>query len=502
MNQHETKKAGGVLGMNKTTRLGSWTMAMILILLAVLVVINLLVGALPRSLTRFDTTADRRYTLSATSENFLKSIDRDVNLIVVSQGGTITATLENFLDRYTAANSRIRVKIVDPLADPTALDRYSEIVSTGRYIIVESDLRYYTVDTLEMETVYLEDLGMSIDLYTYEEIMEDDSLVSAYYQYYGVDMTNATQYFNGEQQITSAIEYVVCEDMPHLYVLSGAGGNELSATLSELMDSCLLPCESLALEVGDSIPESASCVIVQAPSYDLTTSTADALIEYLERGGSMILLTTPDQTDMPNLMRVAKTFGVYPTTGGVLHEGNANKYIGADTVLKPTVNANHELTYTAYSNNMAMVMPSAHGILSEETLPDGVSVTELFNATDAYTVTSDGSETDWGKVATGIFAENSETGARLLWFASADAFSDTSASTYGNGSFYYFAMGAGAMNDKYTSALTAIEAMETVESRLTVSEFSYRALGIVMSLVIPIGLLSCGIVVWVRRRKA
>ena len=106
MNQNETKKTGGILGINKATKLGSWTMAMTLILLAVLIVINLLVGALPRSITRLDTTPNNRYTLSATSEKFLRGIDRDVNLVVIAAQGAVTPTMENFLDRYTACNSR------------------------------------------------------------------------------------------------------------------------------------------------------------------------------------------------------------------------------------------------------------------------------------------------------------------------------------------------------------------------------------------------------------
>ena len=52
MNQNDKKIKGGTLfGMTRTARVGSWTMAMTLIVLAVLIVINLLVGALPGSLT-------------------------------------------------------------------------------------------------------------------------------------------------------------------------------------------------------------------------------------------------------------------------------------------------------------------------------------------------------------------------------------------------------------------------------------------------------------------
>jgi ABC-2 type transport system permease protein len=263
----------------------------------------------------------------------------------------------------------------------------------------------------------------------------------------------------------------------------------------------LLECDALALQPGDAVPEDASCVIINAPAFDLAASAADALVAFAEQGGNIIMMTTPDNAEMPNLMRVAAAFGVRGTSGGMLHEGNANKYVGASTVLKPTVNTEHLLTYTVYANDMHMVMPKAHGILRDAALPEGVTVTDLFNATDAYTVAADGKESDLGAVATGVIAENANTGAKLLWFASADAFSDTTLSAYGNGAAYYFAIGADMLNDKYTSTLTAIEGINVEETSLVVSELSFRVLGVLISLVIPIVLIGCGVVVWIRRRR-
>ena len=75
-----------------------------MIVLAVLVVINLLVAALPTSLTRFDTTDQGMYTISATSEKFIKSVDRNVTIYVLSEGGTMSGTLQTFLDEYLKAN--------------------------------------------------------------------------------------------------------------------------------------------------------------------------------------------------------------------------------------------------------------------------------------------------------------------------------------------------------------------------------------------------------------
>ncbi len=500
MNQNENKTALASSALSRTSRVGSWTLAMMLILLAVLVVINLLVAALPGSLTKFDTTNNGRFTLSKTTENFVKNVKRDIDIIIVSQNASVEPTLENFMERYTALNGRIRFRTVDPVADPTFLEQYTEIVGTGRYIIVQSDLRYFIVDSLSLETVYIHDMQQSIDLYSYEQVIADEALVNAYMQYYNVDLKNVTYYFNGEQAITAAIEYVVAEDMPHLYLFSGNDGSTFSAGMEEILSTVMLDYEVLTLQVGDAVPDDASCVIINAPAYDLTDAAYTALSDYLAGGGHVMLITKPENADMPKLMSLVRTFGLAPITGGALHEGNANRYVGSNTVLKPAVNTQDSLLYQAYANGLEMIMPQAHGILTDATLPEGVTVTTLFAATDAYTVAADGTETDFGAAATGVYAEDADTGAKLAWFASAEAFSDTSASTYGMGSFYYFALYADLFNDGYASTLSAIEGLEMSTQALNVSLLGLEVVTVIL-VVIPVAVLIGGIVVWVRRRR-
>ena len=126
MNQNDMKTKNSLLGMNRASRVGSWTLAVTLIFLAVLIVINLVVAALPGRFTQFDTTNNGRYTLSQTTEKFIKGVNRNVELIVVTHNATVDATLQNFLERYTALNGKIKYRVVDPVADPTFLDNYTE----------------------------------------------------------------------------------------------------------------------------------------------------------------------------------------------------------------------------------------------------------------------------------------------------------------------------------------------------------------------------------------
>jgi ABC-2 type transport system permease protein len=500
-NENNSRKGGlaSLLGINKATRIGTWTVAMTLIVLAVLVVINLLVAALPTSLTRFDTTDQGMYTISATSEKFIKSVDRNVTIYVLSEGGTMSGTLQTFLERYTAHNSRIRVKVIDPVANPTFLDNYSEITSSGNYIIVESDLRHTAVNISKLEYYYVEGYGQ-MDTATYAEMTANAETIAMIQQYYGIDMNAATLYFAGEQAMTAAIEYVSLATIPHIYELSGNGEAALSNALIEMFNLTMLQHETLTLQPGDTVPADASCIIINAPTYDLSESAAAAIKQFLSGGGNLMLITTPDNTAMPNLMSLVADYGVTPTTGGMLYEGNANKYVKEPYILKPTINSQHDVTYAA-SSKYTIVMPRAHGILVDSTLPEGVTATTLFSATDAYTVADDGSEADFGQVATGVALQSSKSGSKVVWFASLDAFTDASYTAYGPGATYYFSIAASWENDAYQSSLGAIEALDMTEQPMNVSAMAMIVWGAILILVIPLCFIISGVVVWIVRRR-
>ena len=179
----------------------------------------------------------------------------------------------------------------------------------------------------------------------------------------------------------------------------------------------MLEYDLLSLQIGDTVPADASCVIINAPAFDLTDAAYTALSDYVAGGGNLMLITKPENTSMPNLMRLAKAFGMQGTTGGMLHEGNANRYVGDKShILLPAINNQDPLLGQAQSQNLTMIMPNAHGILIDETLPADVSVSVMFAAADAYTKAADGSETDYGAVPTGVQAQNTKTGARFAWY--------------------------------------------------------------------------------------
>lgn len=471
-------------------------------LLAALIVLNLLFALLPATLTQFDTTENGLYTVSPVTKRFLYALDEDVTVYVVCEKGTAALMPRALLDRYEAASKHVKVKFVDPVADAQLLSTYGDFSSATNFsMVVVSDRRYSVVDFADCQYYYVEGVGsMTAEEYSY--------YYTYYYNYldelketYDIDLSAASLCFALEEALTGAIEYVTAPVIPHLYVLEDSG--DMGAYMTEMI-SMVQP-EQMALSLdGSAVPDNAAPLMIYAPEQDISAQTAQAVKAFLQGGGDLMLMTSPDHVSMPNLMSIVAEFGLAPVAG-VLHEGNANHFDAGMARLLPIVNAEHEITYTLVSNGYGVpLVPNAHGIIAKETLPEGVSVTELFTTSDtAFVFAADGAEQTVGAVAVGVAAENATTGARLFWLSSTDALSDELIKTKGAKACapYYLTMAMVWQSDSYQSKLDAIEPVDLSQDSVLLDASAVIAWSAVLVLVIPLCVLIPGIVIKIRRAR-
>ena len=74
-----------------------------------------------------------------------------------------------------------------------------------------------------------------------------------------------TTSFDGEGAITSAIDYVVTEDLPQLYVLEGHGEEELPSTFKDQVEKENIEVTTFSLLTVEAVPEDADCVMIYPP---------------------------------------------------------------------------------------------------------------------------------------------------------------------------------------------------------------------------------------------
>ncbi len=498
----ETGKPAKKFNLAKRTRIGTYTFTISLILLAVLVTVNLLVAAIPKSLTVFDTSANKLYTISESSEDYVGAVNEDVTFNWICPNGVEDPMLKIFLEKYTGLNSHMKLNILDPIKDPTVLNKYisnTDTQPTEYSLVIESAKRFEIVDYNSLFyyfNQYLSDNYGLTDPVPYEFY----AYYNQYYaqaEYYGY--TTET-YFYGDDTITKAVEYVTLEKIPHVYIVEGHGEAAFSDSLLQLISNNNIEYETLNTITSSSVPDDASCIVIYAPRTDISSTEAQMIGSYLEAGGNMLLITSDDNTGMQNILSLVEPYGV-SAVPGMVYDENTSYYKTTQYNLVPDVNTSHNVTSPAASS-YTMIMPEAHGIkIAENT--GSATVSELFTTSEsAYSMVGD-MKSDAGSLALGVAIENETEGGatRIVWYSSSDAFTDETAASVSYGNYYYFFYTLFWMNETYISALSDVVGVPTTEPLLDgLTATSTIVWTVIFAAVIPLTVIIWGLVIWLRRR--
>lgn len=486
-------------GRQMRAKMGTYTVIVSLIVLAVLVVVNLLVSLIPTRFTIIDLSVNQIYSISEASEKAAHKLREDVTIYYLKDSSqSEDLQMETFLERYATLNSHITLKAVDPVTAPNFTKQYANEELSNYSIIIESAKRYRVIDYFDM--FYYEG-GIAVD---------DSETLTAYQYYYG---SLPPLYFNGETLITSALDYVTTDDIPTAYVLSGHGEGALSASFrNRIATNNINLVDSLLLAQG--IPEDCDILIINAPAstmpngastaeYDLTEQEAATIIAYLQNGGNVLLTTMPGVADMPNLLSVAQACGLDAIDGIVVEGDTDHHYPNYAYYLLPEVQA-HATTSPLMASYM-ITLPLSHAITRTETLPAGVTIAPLFSTTSsAYTIdvmASDTSKTADSKTGTfwvGVASEL-ESGGKLIWLPSSVVLTDTANSL--TGANYAYAVEMLNWMSPRDTILSSISAISMSEQMLTVTAGGALFWSAVFVLIIPTAFMVTGLVIWIRRRR-
>lgn len=478
---------------------GIYSVVLSLILLAVLIVVNLIVGSLPAKYTMIDTTATGQYEISGTSESFLSGIGSKVTVYYIVPDGYEDSTLESFLERYVSLSSKLTLKYVDPLENPTFLESYSEFDDVSQesfseymssYILVESEERYRIIHTGELYTYAFSELGYTG--LSFDEAME---LYSMYY-YYGIYPVEDGYCF--DSTITGAVEYVCAANIPSIYFLNGHGEEAFGETVAGYLKTYGVEYKELNLALdGDTIPEDCSCIIIHKPTSDLTLVEASKLSAYVAGGGNIFLMTDKGSNNLKNLMNLTAEFGLSAEVGTV-SEGDSSKHV-ADLpgYIYPTISTTHESVseLASYQSQNIVLLADAQSIKIESA--SGYSATELLTTSDKATV--NGGEA--GKKVLAAISEGTSGGGKLLWVASPSLTNDSLISKTQSGNFVVFFSMVNTLMDDYISVLPEIASISMSQTMVTTTAMDVNVWGALLIFIIPGALIGAGIGYTVYRRR-
>ena len=337
-------------------RAGSYAAFGAALVIAIAVVVNLMAAALPTAFTQVDLTEQSLYSLSEQSKRIVSQVNQEVDLYLLSVKGQEDTGIKTLLDRYAALSDKIKVTVIDPNERPTFLNNYeiSESVYANS-VIVQSGDRYRFINN---DAIYVYDYAMDYYSYSYD--------------------TSVT--FNGEGELTSAIHYVTSADLPKVYALTGHGETALNDEIKTAIQQDNLELDDLSLLSMEAVPEDAQAVVINVPTSDLSQAEADILTAYLDKGGSVVLLTDQiKEGEMTNLLSLTAHMGMTLSQGMVVEGDSSMSLRGYSWYLLPEI-ASHDITQPLIDNGYYVLFPMAQPIVGTDS---EASLTPLLTTSEA-----------------------------------------------------------------------------------------------------------------------
>lgn len=481
-------KKGSIAASFKTRsfQAGGYSVVATVVVLAIAVVLNILASSLPAKYTQIDTTSTQLFTISEQTESIVEALSKDVTIYWVVQSGSEDATVEKLLDHYESMSSHIRVIKKDPDVYPTFLQNYTSTVSNNS-LIVECGERYRYIGYDE------------IYLYEYD-----------YSSYYYTGSYSYSVSFDGEGALTSAIDYVINEDLPKLYTLTGHGESELSDTYETAVGKENIEIAELSLLTLEAVPEDADAILVLTPQSDISEQEKTMLEEYLGNGGDLFLITDPPQSgSLTNLESLMSRYGV-TANEGIVVEGNQNYYAwGTPYYLLPEINS-HTITSPLIDSGYYVLLPIAQGLTVSDT-DSSISVTKILETSgDAFSKVSGYGLTTYekedgdidGGFALGVaITQTLDDGicSNLVWISSGALVDDQSNTRVSGGNLDLFLNAINWMCEQDESTIS-IHAKSLDMEYLTIDSGTSGLLTVLMVGLIPLGYLAVGIIIWFRRK--
>lgn len=475
-------KLSDVKGMFQTKKFknGSYSTILSVIAIAMVIVINLIVNAVPTTYTKFDVSTKKLTKISDQTKELLSGLSQDVTVYLIAQDENKDGTISDLLDRYKAGSSHIKVEVIDPATNPTFVSNYTEDTLSENSIIVESEKRSKVIP---YDSIY----ASSTDSTTYQQ----------------------TTSFDGEGQITSGIDYVTTEDLPVVYTLEGHSEAELSASFTSAIEKQNLSLESVNLVTSETVPEDCDCLFILAPQKDLTDEETKKINTYLEGGGNIFIASGYDQVTLKNLESIMSSYNITVKDGLVVESDTNYFYTQYPYYLIPAI-SEHTITSDLVSNNLKVMVPQARAIVIGESEDENISTTSLLTTSEkAYLkvleaneksiAQEDSDETGSFNVAVASTKTLENGKSNLIYVASSYFFQDEVNQQVSGGNEDLAINGLSWMCDHESSIAIHSKSLDVNYLVLTAGQTSFWTL--LLMFVIPIAIIVGGVVIWLRRRR-
>lgn len=454
---------------------GSYTLAMTSIVIAIVIVFNMIVNLIPENKRQFDISSTNIYEISSKSKKIINKVDHDVTFYVLAEKSSTDKRIKTFINKYASLSDKIHIKWIDPVLHPSALTKYGA---------EENNIVISCKKTNRTTTVSF-----------------DDILVSSA-SYYSTSSSASS--FDGDGQLTSALNYVTSDKEYKAYYTSGHGESSLSSGVTNLLTKSRISTSDLLLMTATSIPDDCDLLIIDGATSDFTKDEVKLLSSYLKKGGKVVTLLAQTNKSMKNLYGLLKDYGLTVQSGYIAD--TERSYQGNYYYLIPNLSVSGDMASGISSNSVMMI--NSKGMTQSTPARDSIS-------TDSFmTTSSNGYAVTEKKQTQGtyVLGATSTESVKVKNSKGKKVTKESRLTVYGSNML---------IDEQITSSFSSLENLTLFTNSVTASldnadnvsispkslEVSYNTIAhpgpfsILVVFVIPVGLIIGGFIVWFRRRR-
>ena len=447
----------------------------------------------PDTAFSYDISASKRSTVSGEAKEYLKAVDKDVTIYLLES--TEIENYELYLENIAACSPRITLERVYYSSNPAFYERNGlayESVSANSLLIKCGEsaqyVSYYNLCKYANPTFNISECTYEeYSTYTYQVAVNysnDEATLMAF------ELGTET-YFNGDGIICGVIDYLTADVIPTWYYLEGHGELSLNSAANPFAGIAALP------NTGE-IPADAAAILINMPTSDISEAERDMLLAYLERGGQLTFVTTPENLSMPNLCALLATYGlsaenktveISVTEKTTNDEGEQIETTGMTDEFIPVINSDNDVFYLLSSiSGFESTVKGANPIVFDQSK---ATASEFITDIPLLTTPAGEGEASY----TVARAVEAPSGAKIAWFTAGKAFNDVSSDVY-----YFVAYALNWVTIKYESAAPTPAARLYVPSSAVISSAMAIAIPVTIDIVALV-LMTAGGIMYYRRRR-
>lgn len=273
---------------------GIVTALLVIILIDIYILTN--IGLNKITLPEIDLTQNKVYSLSDETKTKLQNLENEVKITLINYEDNDNVI--KFAEKYVMMNKKITIDKINDLASRKDLMEKYSLDTTDKLIVISSKENEKTLS--------------EYDLYTYD-----------YSTYETIDTT--------EEAFTNAILDVTIADKPKIYFMS----NHVQYAVKNYFNNIINMMKEEANEVdtidilsAGNVPEDCDTLVITTLAEDITTFEKDKILEYINRGGEILLLNGPniEEKNLNNFQEILNQYGI-TIENGIIFEGSSSNML-------------------------------------------------------------------------------------------------------------------------------------------------------------------------------